>query len=124
MILHERIFGAGLGQHEIVPADLLALACDHLAAERGGEQLSAETETRNRLAFRHEVAAELHFAGQIRISIRLVGALRAAEQNEARERAARELGKIRFPAEHALLRKTAFDDQVRQDAGAFMLIVL
>src|SRR5262245_65724343 len=124
MILHEAIFGAGLGQHEIVPADLLALARSHLAAQRAGEQLGAEAETRNRLALRHEVAAKLNFSGKIRISLRLVGALRAAEHDEAREHVARKLGIVRFPAEHASLRKAAFGDQVRQGAGTFMLIVL
>src|SRR5262245_66337877 len=114
MILHEAIFGAGLGQHEIVPADLLALARSHLAAQRAGEQLGAEAETRNRLALRHEVAAEPNFAGKVRISLRLVAALRAAEHEEARERAARKLGTVRCPAQDGSLRLPPFRAQGRQ----------
>ena len=82
-VAEQRVAPAFCGGFDVVPADFLDGICRDLGTERAGQQLSAEADTKYRLACRDGFADGRDLNGQMRMVVYLIAVHRTAKHDQA-----------------------------------------
>src|SRR5579875_2329868 len=78
---HQAVVARRIGQPHKVPADFASFGTPDLPAQDRGQQLGAQTNTKNRLVVAQGTLDKVHFDAQVRVTVELVNALRPAHND-------------------------------------------